>query len=325
MGSADPNPPKLLKPRDSCIWDPIPVGAPCFSFSRPMRPRLRFDFVYDDIGQIVDNTLVHSWRYLPDYFRGRTWIGLQGASPNYYRPLNFVWLRLNYVFWGPHPHAWHATAILLHLAATLLAYFVAREVTQHHRVAALTALFFGIHPMTHEVAAWVSGTTESLWSVFGFATFLSYLKFRRSRLPFWLLLSCGFYAAAVLSKESAITLPLLILAHAVIFGPSEGLSEPSDSVHSASRFSEGFRISACYLPVAIVYVVVRLRVLHGFSHPQERVSLGTFLLTLPSIAFFYFKQWLFPVHLSEFYDLPLSTSFTFTNVLLPLAGLSLIG
>src|SRR3981081_319385 len=177
------------------LKEPALVGFVLFFVAAVYIATLRFDFVYDDHGIIVNNILVRSWRYVPEYFLGRTWhAGFENAAVNYYRPLNFVWMRLNYALFGPHPLGWHATAILLHLLVTLLAYFVARRGTGRPFAGALSALIFGIHPMTHEVVAWVCGTTESLWSAFAFGAFLCYLKFRDTQRAMWLVGLCGLCA-----------------------------------------------------------------------------------------------------------------------------------
>jgi tetratricopeptide (TPR) repeat protein len=304
------------------LKEPALVGFVLFFVAAVYIATLRFDFVYDDHGIIVNNILVRSWRYVPEYFLGRTWhAGFENAAVNYYRPLNFVWMRLNYALFGPHPLGWHATAILLHLLVTLLAYFVARRVTGRPLVAALSALIFGIHPMTHEVVAWVCGTTESLWSAFAFGAFLCYLKFRDTQRAMWLVGSCGLYAAGMLSKETAITLPALVFAHAYIYGirSAESTLKPF-----LPRAYGAARIVSCYVVVAAAYLAVRVRVLHGFSHPQAHISSRSFLLTLPYTAFFYLRQWLLPLHPREFYETPISNSFNVAHVLWPLVALTFI-
>ena len=91
---------------------------------------LHFDFVYDDQGVIVNNALVQSWRFVPQYFRGQLWQNINPDDPgNFYRPLYILWLRLNDALFGLHPAGWHATTILLHVLATFLAYCVARRLT----------------------------------------------------------------------------------------------------------------------------------------------------------------------------------------------------
>src|SRR5579862_4155138 len=188
---------------------------------------VRFDFVYDDMNQIVRNALIQSWRFVPGYFGGHEWLTLfPNASANYYRPLNFVWLRVNDALFGLQPQGWHTAAILLHLLATFLAYEVARRVTGRPLVAALTALLFGIHPTRHEVVAWVSGTTESLWAVFFLLAFLAYLQSRESHRVRWIAISCACYAAGLLAKETAIVLPIVIFAHAWLYGKRAEADDP---------------------------------------------------------------------------------------------------
>ena len=79
-------------------------------------PALRFAFVFDDHWQLIENQWVQAWRYVPGYFAGHVWQHL-GAKPpdNYYRPLNFLWYRVNDALFGLNPAGWHAAAILLHV------------------------------------------------------------------------------------------------------------------------------------------------------------------------------------------------------------------
>ncbi len=281
---------------------------------------VRFEFVYDDQNQIVRNTLVQSWSSVPGYFRGHQWLTLfPNASANYYRPMNFLWFRLNDALFGLQPGGWHAMAILLHLLATALAFAIARRVTGRPLVAALAALLFGIHPTRHEVVAWVSGTTESLWAVFFLLAFLAYLKSRERDQIRWIAISCACYGAGLLAKETSIVLPIVIFAHAWLYGTSAATGDPEET--GWLRLRSSAVLAAIYGMVALGYLVLRITVLHGFEHPQSHISLGTLLLTLPSVGFFYVRQWLLPMHVGEFYDLPLWSNFDVLHVLAPLLAL----
>src|SRR5208282_6425793 len=72
------------------------------------------------------------------------------------------------------------------------------------------------------------------------------------------------------------------------------------------------------------YLSLRVGVLHGFEHPQSHIPLGTLLLTLPSVAFFYARQWLLPMNVGEFYDLPLWSHFDVLHVLVPVLALLIL-
>jgi Tfp pilus assembly protein PilF len=308
----------------SALSEPTLIGTVLAITAVVYVATVRFDFVYDDQNQIVRNTLVQSWAAVPGYFTGHQWLTLfPNASANYYRPLNFLWFRVNDALFGTQPFGWHAMAILLHLFATFLAYTIARRVTGRPIVAALTALLFGVHPTRHEVVAWVSGTTESLWAVFFLLAFLAYLQSRDRDRVRWIAVSCACYAAGLLAKETAIVLPIIIFAHAWLYGVRSVPGE-SNETHSGS-FGSALGLAAIYGMVAVAYLGLRISVLHHFEHPQTNVSLRTLILTLPSVAFFYVRQWLLPMHVGEFYDLPLLSNFDVTHVLAPLLALLVLG
>jgi tetratricopeptide (TPR) repeat protein len=280
-------------------------------------PALRFAFVYDDQGQIVENVSVHSWRHLPEYFQGHAWqYAFPDAPANYYRPMNLLWFRINHALFGLRPMAWHASSIVLHLLATALVFFLVRRVAHRSLLAAVAALLFAVHPTRHEVVAWISGTTESLCAVLFLSAFLAYLKSRERWTAGWMSASLLLYAAALLAKETAIVLPALIFTHALLFGlrRDQDAAPPRwpSLMHAALRAS-------WYLPIALLYLAARIHVLGGFSNPLREVSPATSLLTVPSVLFFYLKQWLYPVHFSAFYDLPLQTRWNDWNVLFPMA------
>src|SRR3954464_1722278 len=137
---------------------------------------LAYNFVYDDFIQIVANPRVTSWTYAPSYFTEQLWAGVQNAS--YYRPLLLVWMRLNNALFGFNPVGWHAASIALHLAATALAFLLARRILQDARAALLVAAIFLLHPLQVESVAWPSAANESLAAIFIFACYLFFLKSR---------------------------------------------------------------------------------------------------------------------------------------------------
>lgn len=273
--------------------------------------------MYDDHLQIVQNRLVHFWRFVPEYFTSHVWETFDPrAAGNYYRPLNILWFRINDALFGLRPAAWHATAILLHVIVTWLIYKLARRLSGRVLVAGFTALLFAVHPMRHEVVGWISGTTESLWSVLFLLAFLAYLKSREG--VRWTIFSCLLYAAAILAKETAIMLPVVVFAHAAIYGSG---TDDGRSELLGRRLSRAIKTAAIYAPVAIAYIAVRVAVLRGFSHEHNTLSLKGFLFTLPSVLLFYPKQWFFPIHFAVSYGQPVWFRFDLFHVLLPTIAL----
>jgi Flp pilus assembly protein TadD len=275
---------------------------------------LWYSFVYDDTGQILRNSYVQYWRHVPHYFISQVWAQeFPRSGGNYYRPLFLLWLRLNDAWFGLRPEGWHATAIILHLLATLLVYALARKLTKQPSIAALAALVFGLHPIHAEVVAWVSGATESLCAVFVLAAFLAYLKSRESNAAMWMTLSCVLYAIAVFSKETGIVLPLLVFAHCWIYADGSA----AETAGAARRFIACVRAVLVYVPVALFYLAARVLVLRGLSHPLMPLSFRQTVFSIPSMVGFYVKKWFVPIRLTEFYDMPYWGSLNFWHVLLP--------
>src|SRR5579862_7569632 len=101
-------------------------------------PTLRYQFVHDDRGQIVENPFVHSWHAVPAYFTAQVWAGVSPEDlGNYYRPLFLLWLRVNSVIFGDRPWGWHFTTVLVHLVTTFLVYLLAWRFVADRTVALL--------------------------------------------------------------------------------------------------------------------------------------------------------------------------------------------
>lgn len=260
---------------------------------------LQFEFVYDDLGQIVGNPMVQSWSYLPALFHSNVWAQSFQVG-NYYRPLFMVWLLLNYTFFGLRPFFWHLAAVGLHLTATWLVFVLAARLARDRRVAAAAALVFGLHPAHLEAVAWVSGSTEPLLAVLLIPAFLSYLNYReRGRRAGWLALSAMLFAAAIFAKETAVVLPALVLAWEWV-----GAEEPAGW---KARLVSGLRVVIPFVLLTGVYLAARASALHGLAHTLVDLPLRMALLTIPSVLWFYLRLLLVPFPLSAFYDVPYVT------------------
>jgi protein O-mannosyl-transferase len=285
---------------------------------------LRFDFVSDDYPQILSNPFVKAWHYVPQYFSGSLWRQLSPeAGLGAYRPVYLLWIRLNYAMFAGRSFGWHATAILLHLLATWLVYVAVRKMTGRFNLAWLSALLFGVHPIHHEVVAWVSGAGTSLFAIFFVSAFIAYLRSLEKSKTVWMTISCVLYALGMLTNEAAIAFPLLVFAHAWIAGAA---GEREKRVEFAGRIYSPFLAAAIYAPVAAVYCFLRYKITPGAMQPAGSASFFTWVLTLPSVLFFYVRNWFFPAHLSGYYDLYDQTHLSAAHVLLPaLIVLGLVG
>ena len=284
---------------------------------------LRFEFVYDDYPQIIDNPFVKSWKFLPQYFVSSVWKqAFVGQTNNYYRPLFMVWTRLNYALFAGRPFGWHLGALVLHLTVTWLVYQVIRAMCVRADLAWIAALLFGVHPIHHDVIGWVSGATESLFGIFFLAAFLAYLRFWESAKSAWMILSCVLYGVALLCKETAIVLPVLVFVHGLAKDNSGGTEETAEHTGGWKR---SLQAALWYAPVFFVYLLIRYKALSGFSHPGTSATLYEWFLTLPSMVLLYLRHWFVPLGLGSTYDLSYQGQVDMAHVILPSIVLFAIG
>jgi len=106
----------------------------------------------------------------------------------------------------------HATSFALHLAATALVFVFAWLVAGRRPiVATVSAALFGVHPLHVESVAWISARKDVLYAVFYFGALILYLGYRRRRRAWAYGASLVAFALALLSKPSAVVLPITLL------------------------------------------------------------------------------------------------------------------
>jgi Tfp pilus assembly protein PilF len=281
---------------------------------------LAYGFVYDDVLQIFQSPALREWRYLPQYFTSHVLAALYpGAGGNYYRPLLMLWLRLNYVLFGPEPAGWHATTVLCHAFATYLVFRVAQHVTNDRTVAFSAALLFGVDPAHIESVAWISGVSDPLMACFMLGSLSTFFDWRKSGKISPAVYSLLLFGFALLSKETAVVLPVLIFVWVVVEPQTAGVLAPA-----VDRVWRAIRESARYVLVAVLYLAARFWALHGFSHPAISLSWTQVFLTWPAVLWFYARHLVLPTGLSEFYSLNYLDHATAHGFWLPLAMLAIV-
>ncbi|MBN1825436.1 MAG: tetratricopeptide repeat protein [Candidatus Eisenbacteria bacterium] len=127
----------------------------------------------------------------------------------YYRPFTAISYTIDHALFGGNPAGYHAVNVLLHGAVTLLLFLLLQRLFPVRRVPLLASLLFAVHPIHTEAVAWIGGR-PGLLAAAGMLLSLN-LYLRSSRKPIWLAGSLAAFLFALGSKESAATLPLLVL------------------------------------------------------------------------------------------------------------------
>lgn len=120
--------------------------------------------------------------------------------------------RLLHAAFGLHPLPYHLFNLGLHLASTALVYRIGGRLLQSRAWAAAAAVLFGVSSIAFTPMHWTSCMVELLVTVFSLAAFQLWLiaRDRGSNGVAWLAAIAAF--AALLSKENAVLLPLVMVA-----------------------------------------------------------------------------------------------------------------
>lgn len=173
-------------------------------------------FHYDDEHSLLHNPHLRSLRALPSFFADAHTFSV---NPDYamYRPMVVAAHAFNHALGGYEPRGYLALNLALHCLATLLVFRLLGQLGFPLAPALAGALIFGLHPAQTEVVNYVSARSESMAGLFTLAAFSAYLQ---RRTPAWTLLSALAFALGLLSKSTALVLPLLLLLHHLALPPS---------------------------------------------------------------------------------------------------------
>jgi hypothetical protein len=128
-----------------------------------------------------------------------------------YLPVTLTSFWLEHRVFGLFPAPYRLTNILLHIANVVLVCWLLHALTGRFAIAWVTALLFAVHPLRVEAVCWISARKELLCGLFYLLALLSHVYTVRQRRPARLLLTFAAFACALLSKGTAVTLPVALL------------------------------------------------------------------------------------------------------------------
>jgi tetratricopeptide (TPR) repeat protein len=284
---------------------------------------LGYQFVWDDLTMVVQNPNLLDLRNLPRLLRDDFTTLTSGAMEgHYFRPVMALSLALDATLWGPNPAPFHFTNILLHVAVTFLVSCLVLAMGATRDVAVLAALIFAIHPVHVEAVAFVSARSDLLPTIAALGCLLAYRRAGvpgRYRMP-WSLVSLLALVLALLSKESTVILPPLLVL-------SDLLGSPSSHPHpDRGTWRRALARSLPFWGLTAMFMAFRYATLLHVG--GDRLQGGSLWRRLPgSLEILARYVWLslVPTHMQPFYSLRWPESFLDLGPALGLlAGASLV-
>ena len=258
-------------------------------------------FILDDILIVGANERIRHIEPVQFLFQSY-WGDLNHAG--IYRPLTIFSFSLEYPIWGVWAPGFRITNLLLHAVNGWLVFLLARGLLGSPAAALASAAVYLIHPVQTEAVVSIVGRSELLAAGLFFSAWLAFRK-RRT----WLAAVAYFLAA--LAKESAITLPAIVILELAL---SQAGSEVSMG-GNVSRWQlairnivESWRRLAVLAITGVAYLGLRFYVLGGLGIPASGQYLhGTLTLfqrwmTSGRVFLEYCKLLLAPVEIASDYD-----------------------
>lgn len=270
---------------------------------------------WDDAGYILENTVI---KELSAESVSRMFTGFYC---NYWAPLTWLSLAVDYAVWGFNPVGYHLTNNALHAINCGLFFLIAFDLLQRYSpvhlfpdrslrerlllCSLLAALLFGIHPLRVESVAWITERKDVLSMFFGLGAILAYLKYSREpgsaaqpfyRSPrYWLMLAL--YLLSLLSKAMLITLPFVLLVLDWF---------PLRRLLTRSSMKAVILEKLPLLVIAVPASLVTMQAMAVSSKTFAEISLITRILTAFKAIFTYLRLMLAPFDISPVYFHPVS-------------------
>ena len=249
------------------------------------------DFVYDDEFVVLKDPSITSLANVPKFFTQH----LGFAVGRYYRPVVSATYALNYALSGATPLGFHITNVLFHAVNAALVYLLLLmmfpdEKNEYKKYFALFgAALFALHPIHTEAVSWVSGRTDSVFFTFYILAFIFYLRYTSGREGRNLLWTSVFYFISLLSKEMAITFPVIVVLYEVIIRGRR-------SVYAMLKEKPVYIILAV---ISLLYLLLRweilkdvpVRMVYNYFYGKEAATI--FFTMLQAIPY-YFRMIVFP-------------------------------
>lgn len=241
------------------------------------------------------------------------------------RPVMTWSLIIEYFLWGLAPKGYHLSNILLHTINSILLYFFVLMFLNNKRTALLSAILFVAHPVHTEAVDGINYREDLLVTSFYLISAILFLKMiaHEDKRRLYFISTLLAFIFALLSKEMAVTLPVILLLLHII-----KLKSLKRTIYDGCWF-----YLSCSLILGIYTVALFLLYLKTYfssssfafltyaidSNPSDNLQ---FIPPLGKMFGYFLKFLLFPINSSHAYDIKASNSLFEA---LPLISLFLVG
>ncbi len=129
----------------------------------------------------------------------------------FYRPVFSVSMGLDNLAFNGNPSGYHATNLILHIATVILVFFFLISFTADKELSFWLSLLFSVHPALSRAVAWIPGRNDILLAAAVVAAVILIPKYVTGGAKRYLAAGSLAFLVALLTKETAVLLPAVLL------------------------------------------------------------------------------------------------------------------
>ncbi|MCK9204392.1 MAG: tetratricopeptide repeat protein [Bacteroidales bacterium] len=132
---------------------------------------------------------------------------------DFYRPLQNITFMIDAHLSGKDGWAYYLSNILIHFVTCSLIFYLLTLFGKNRKIALFLTLIFSIHPLFVQTVAWAPSRGDLLLSMFGISSFVFFIRYIREKNYLFLVLCVLSFALALISKETAVIIPVICLLY----------------------------------------------------------------------------------------------------------------
>ncbi len=254
-------------------------------------PTLNYEYVYCDDTDIVirDYERIKELSRIPDEF-------LSGyMNTNYYRPLQNLSYIINNALLGNTAFSYKFLNLILHLIFIIFLNFFLLNLGINIMTSFCLSLIFSIHPLFVNAVVWIPGRNDIIYALFGIISFLIFIKYQKQAKLHLLIIHSLFLFLSIMSKETALILPILMLLYVYFINEEKIISKKN--------------LKSILIWISIVLIWLLFRSHSTLGQSKYTTGLDIIIYNLPSIVE-YLGKFILPIKLS-----PLATYTSFNTII----------
>ena len=253
-----------------------------------LSPSLKCGFTnFDEEQFVIQNPLIVS----KSIELKKIFTSIVGA--NDYYPITIISFACNYQIGKLKPFGYHFLNVLFHTLNTFFVFIFIFIISKRNLlIAAIVALFFGIHPMHVESVTWITERKDVLFMFFFLTGLITYLIYREKRKMVWIILTIFLFVFSCLSKGTAVVFPAILIL--------------IDYLLEAKLNKKMFIVKIPFFLLSLAFIILTF-LLHNNESLQFKMEHKTLLHRFIFASYdllWYLYKFIIPNNLSAYYAYP---------------------